>query len=197
MKPYERKVDMNATYVKFAIGLLKSLKIRYRFVRRDVKTTWLGMALADKEMIVINLRPIKRAEYDEEGDIKYFNESLTMQEFLSTVFHEIQHIVSRRQGKFLHYQRGLDFKNTTQRSFNKWASEFLDCERHCDTEGERMMKRYYESIPYLSNYKGKVGKIMVYKSIVEYAEFFNFTVDKEFKRYLSVNKSVMKQYVTV
>lgn len=106
--------------------------------------------------------------------IHVYSSDCTKQEWLSTVFHEIQHILCARKGIYLAYNNGLDPKNLTRKKFNKWARQFLPAERLCDKMGKKMMKKYFPQFKFESFYLDKNGKEYVKIVINSYRDYYGF-----------------------
>lgn len=166
-KQYQKRLHKNSAYVKSARQLLKSLNIRYRFNLRKGKIGYFGLAMPDKNLIQTFGRKAQDGWITESGRIKWTWRQVTVQEWVSTVFHEIQHIRAYRKGKYPHYHRGFRVGDSKQK-FERWAAEYLKAEQWCDKQAARMLKKYHPEIPYLSSYFTPIVIESVKSEIAEY-----------------------------
>lgn len=164
---YKKVITKNSKELKIIYRLLKDLDIRYRFFWKRFNMA-MGQAKVRENKIEIFIHiPNKVLR---QYPLKVSVRKQTKQEFFSTVFHEIGHIISARQGLYLNYNRGLFIEEADQKMFNKWAKEALLAERHCDKLGKAMMKAVFPKTPYIGWYYGKQGRTFI-KTFIEHVAY--------------------------
>jgi hypothetical protein len=112
----------------------KMFKVRYRLVKRSIN--W-GHAEVDifNEIIYINM-----------------NSNKVKNEFVSSLLHEICHIIASRQGKYEVYHKDKTNNDKNKRIFLKTA---LSAELYVEKQAQYLMKMFFPGMRYVKSYHKK------------------------------------------
>lgn len=170
---YTKPVKKTQPEIAIVKKLLKDLNIRYRFHWKIKCNHAMGIAAPDQNLIrIYGYTPYKIIE-SKSGYYRFVGRKITLQEFLSTVFHEIHHILAARKKLHNGTHMGLQTDTLTTTKFYIWKRNLLRAERYCDTQGAKLMKRYFPNIPFEGGYDGANGAEMVRHLIKEVATVYN------------------------
>ncbi len=131
IKFYKRPIWKRYKIVMLAITLIKSYKIKYRI---KINNHRCYAHPADKKIFI-------GIEVED-----------SIQDFLSTVMHEIAHIENFRNNKFFKYHNiGKNVKLTKQKmkDYKRFA---LRAEIYTDYVASKLMKKHFPEIPYRKGY---------------------------------------------
>ena len=128
-----------------SIKIAHSYGVKIRFKKLNNIAGWADF---DNEIIYIEpflKKTIIGAKYS-------YNEYI-----LSTIFHEIGHIVAKRNGKFktYHYSNRKVF---TKKILNSLLKTAFRAEKYVDIWGEKEMKRAFPELKYVKSYRNNVDK---------------------------------------
>lgn len=138
--------------------ILRDFKITHRIYWTGQTHCMAGMAMVKESHIVV--WPWK---------------TMTLESLLSTIMHEIGHILDYREGKYKEYLVG---NLTTQKLFNKWARQALKAERSADKRGKKLLKEFFPGIKFLGSYGGSQGRTHIRQLTKIYAEDLGYRVPK-------------------
>lgn len=178
-RKYERSISKHDKDLEKVVSILKELDIRHRFHWSRLVCHSYGVAKPEKNLIEVFPYVVSDVAFvtgkNGRQYYRFTRRRQTKQEFLSTVFHEIGHILCTRQGIYLEYNKGLKPKNNKikQKDYDAWASQFLKAERLCDKMGAKMLKEHFPKVPYKSGYSGRGGYSMVQNNIKYVAKAYN------------------------
>lgn len=158
MKPwYEKPINKNSLIVKQIQNTLKKYYIKRRFYWSKSNIGCDGYAMVEDNTIVVYGKILINLSKKPEFNLEI--RTPTIQQFISTVCHEMGHILSYREGRYPYYNRGLRVDQLNQKEFSLWASEMLLAERLADKIGKELTIKEF-NIPYISNYSGNRGKLI-------------------------------------
>lgn len=89
----------------------------------------------------------------ENSRIIVYAKNLSTREIISTILHEIQHVLMWRNGKYVIYNAGLN-STASRKTFNIWKNQLLKCELLADKMAETMMKKTFPNLKYKPAYAG-------------------------------------------
>ena len=102
-----------------------------------------------------------KAEFSEKTDVSHATPhlesvkvgicGLSTQQIISTVFHELAHIVVFREGKYLDYHDTS--RDLTKKKAKALLKTGLKIERYVDKRAKELMRQFYPDIQYFDNYK--------------------------------------------
>lgn len=174
MRDYKAGVRKRDPEVALVRKVLRERDIRYRFhwTRKCNHAT--GKAFPRENQIRVWVYKANNLVETESGYDRYTRKRLSLQEFLSVVFHEVAHILCVREGSFLDYLNadGLE----TQEQFDRWSEQALPAELEADRRGAAMMKVWFPEIPFLPAYKGYAGERYVRHRVSTVAKERGFKV---------------------
>lgn len=153
----------------FLRKLLRELDLRYRFHWNSKCNHATGKAYPNRNRIDVWVYKAHNLVEAESGYDRFTRKRLTLQEFLSVVFHEVAHILCAREGRFETYLRS-ESERMSQARFNVWARQILPAERYADRLGAKLMARYFPEIPFLPAYDGERGENFVKARVRKVAE---------------------------
>lgn len=131
---YCQSIRKSSPYYKFAFDFLKANKIKYRVVWGS--WWWGGWALSDQSKIVLKL-----GERDTGS-----NDPISIQKFLSLVFHEASHVLAYRDGKFMGYHSVS--KRWTRTKYKTVIRLAVRAELYTDWRAKQLMKKHFPNIPF-------------------------------------------------
>lgn len=111
-----------------------------------------GLAHIEKELIIIN------------GDIKFKKKKEELAFFISTVLHEICHILTARKGKFRVYNYIDPFK-CSKKERNIYLQTALRAEVYVDKMAEKLCKRFFPGVRFVKSYRSKRDKDYLNKDL--------------------------------
>jgi len=166
-KKRAQKSDPDFDVVRFS---LKHLGIKYAINWTKGKTYYRGYAKPEEGVIVVFGKKAVDITESKNGRWKFTFDYCSKEEILSTILHEIQHILMYRQGLFLNYHSSFIPKKHGYKRFKKWAAEMLPAERLADKRAKRMLNRFFPRAKYAGSYRGKNGARAVNHIITQAAE---------------------------
>ena len=152
---YKRRIKKYDPEVAEVKEILEGLNIRYCISWTEKRMWYSGVFKNGK--IYVYVRWFSDVVDTPEGYSRYVTRRCTVQEFLSTVFHEVGHFIQDRDGKFKTYVKGFDPKSSYS-MLRKWAKEALAAERDADATAARLMHRYFPEVPFKGSYGGLQGE---------------------------------------
>lgn len=129
---YQLLISKNSTYYKHAITLFKHYKIKYR----------------------LNWKTSSCFAYPEEEFVHIGCRYLTVQHFLSAVYHEIQHVLNYRNKKYLLYHTMNSIQ--TYEDIETVMRTAVKAEKYTDKYAKKLMKKDYPNIPYVGYDKDNI-----------------------------------------
>lgn len=143
--------------IKIVRKILKEHKIRCRILWKEEGYGVDGFAVVKKNLIVAYGKKTRLRN----GILDYsVRQSKTT--ILSTIFHEMGHVIDYRNGKYKFYLEGLI---GNQKDFNVWKKSMLKAERSADIFGKKMLKKYFPKLKFQGYYSGNKGKRVVARTI--------------------------------
>lgn len=133
---YFKPIRKSSKYYKFAVQFLADNGIKYHIRWNTYR--WGGWALSDQSKVELKVA---------EGEEK---EPISIQKFLSLVFHEASHVLAYRDGKFLDYHAVS--KRWTVKKLRSFVRTALRAELYTDWRAARLMKKHFPNIPYWAGY---------------------------------------------
>ena len=139
----EQRINRRSKYLKFARAYLKEHGIQYRFRWGGAWGGGFATGRRGKNgYIQINMT----VGGDEQGD----RVPVTVRTFLSTLFHEVSHIISYRTGKYAVYHHGK--LRLTTPELKELIRTALRAEVYTDSQAEKTMKKHFPDIPFERGY---------------------------------------------
>lgn len=151
----------DASFVPLLKDILRELNIRYRFYWKKKSTVFLGRAMPNKNLIEIFLYSVGNLVETPTGHFRFTRKRITIQEFLSVFFHEVQHILAARRKLHKGFHEGFNPATRDKKKIKRWTSQLLTAERYCDKMGAKMMRKYFPEVPFVSSYMGEEGKQLI------------------------------------
>lgn len=158
MKTYERRIKKYDDEVAKVKAILKSLGVKHRISWTKKRMWYVGMF--KHETIYVYSRWFKELVDTPSGYQHYTTRRCTVQEFLSTVFHEVGHALQFRANQYQTYLLGFK-PNDGFKKFKRWSLEALQAEKGADSIGKKLMKVYFPDIPFKGGYEGRMGRRMI------------------------------------
>lgn len=122
---YSRVIKKNSLIYKQAISIIRSFKVKYR-ISWDNSECY---ALPYDEIIFIGAK------------------GLSIQFFLSAVFHEIQHVLNKRNKKFFIYHNMN--KVRTKKDIKRVIYTAVKAEKYTDKHAKKLLKKYFPDVKYI------------------------------------------------
>jgi len=154
MNFYDKDIIKTSKYFQQVLKVLKEYKIQGYFGNKD----GLYEAYPQESKIYVSLK---------EG--KYRD---SIREFLSSVCHEIGHVLCYRRGKYKSYNGCGRRVRFTKKRVRLWIRTGYKAEKYADRVGKELMKRYFPKIPYNPGYGTKESYIWYHKNYLD--AFYKF-----------------------